>query len=188
MSDVLVFKQNPDGSITALSAVSTQDGQTVTPAGTVVSATTVPPIQTYSLSINETGPGGVVSNAMFGPNYSGLRVSGQVKLAQRFLLHLMTIQGSILYRPKQGCFFISQLQQRMNNESDVFAAFAAAIGTVRTNMLAEELSTDPTNERFQAAQISQIAVAKGTVTATITVKSLAGTTLNMTIPLSFAMP
>jgi hypothetical protein len=185
MSDVLVFVLNPDGTITATTALATRDGQTVTPDGLTTVAT--PPVTLVArptLSFLRATGSGPYDQLLFATNNSGTTVTGTPKLAQRFLLHLLTPKGSIRYRPTQGCNFLPQLYQgKAGTEADVFAAFAGSLPDLQTNLSAEELNTDPPVELFRSARMTQLAVGNGLVTATIVVSSQAGTPETLNIPL-----
>jgi hypothetical protein len=188
VSDVLIFTQRPDGTLVAQTAAGTLDGTTVTPAGVVPPPAATPVVARPALSFLAVNPDGTITQELFGPGYGGTTVLAQPKLAQRFVLHLFTPQQTILYRPKQGCRFVTQLRLgKSRNESDVFAAFAGAMPEVSRNMLAEELATDPPEERFAGARLDKLTVSKAVVTATITVANRAGAKLNITLPLNFRL-
>jgi hypothetical protein len=185
MSNVLTFVKNPDGTITAQTAIATQDGDTITPSGQVVPATAVPAVVTYALSFLRDGD--PQEQQLFGINDAGETVTGFLKLAQRYVLHLFTIKKSILYRPTQGCTFLVRVYQGRSTELDIFAAFSAAQLDVRRNMQAEEASTDPSDEKFKAAQLKQLTVGQGIITMTIVIQNVAGDILNVKVPLQFKL-
>lgn len=185
MSDVLIFTQTPYGDVVATSAVSTQDGQTVSPVGQVVPAA-IGSIVTNGLSFIRINTDGSVSQTLFDQTSPGISVTGTDRLKQRFLLHLLTIQGSMLYRPLMGCLFIMQLQiGKANNERDIFSAFAAASVTITTNMQNEEFATDPANERFKIARLLNVTIQNGAVTLNIVITSLSGDLTQLSVPLVF---
>lgn len=186
MSDVLTFIQRPDGTIVAQTAQATTDVQTVTPAGAIVVATPATLVTRQALSFLRANPDGSISQVLFDVQGNGNTVTAQLKLGQRFVLHLMTPKGSILYRAKQGCNFVNQLRQgRAFTERDVFGAFAASMADVRSNMQGEEASTDPPAERFSRARITQIKVSRGSAIMTVAVQSLASEVLKVNMPLDF---
>jgi hypothetical protein len=184
VSSVLTFVKNPDGTIVAQTAIATQDGQTVTPSGKVVPASSVVTIPTLALSFLRPAMG-VGAQLLFGPGDAGQTVNGFQKLAQRFILHLFTIKGTMIYRPIQGCIFLKQVYQGKVSEMDIFAAFSASLLDIRRNIQAEESSTDPSNERYRSAQLKQLTVAQDIITLTIVIQNMAGDVLKVTVPLSF---
>jgi hypothetical protein len=187
MSDVLVFVQQPDGTLVPQVASATEDGQTVTPSGLVTAVAPQQTITTTALSFLTTVNGQEVQQ-LYAAGNPGSTVVAQQKLAQRFLLHLLTAQGSILYRPTQGCSFVQQLRiGKAASENDIFAAFAGAMPDVTQNMQIEELSTDPPEERFGSAQMTNLTLNKGSIVTTITLNSLAQVPLNLILPLNFLL-
>jgi hypothetical protein len=185
MPDILVYTTSSDGQILVTSVGSTQGIPAITPSGQITAPATPTYVQSLTLSFVQPGTN---DQLIFGPGYSGFTIQGGQKLVQRFLLQLLTVQGSILYRPQIGTNFVPELQTPLgSNESDVFAAFAAAMLTLGPNMWAEELVTDPPDERFSSATMTQLTVGSGSLSATIVIVSLAGGTQTMSLPLNFAI-
>lgn len=186
MPDILTFLQRPDGTIVSAGLATYQDGRVVTPVTTTTSPSVAArtTIARVALSYFYTAADGSLVFTLFPPGWATAELMGSAKLVQRFAVHLLTQKGSIRYRPKQGCIFYGQVQNGpMASESDVFAAFAASLRDIRTNMRAEELATDPDNERFSFAKITAVTIARGSVTATITVRSLDGVNTGLIVPL-----
>ena len=76
--------------------------------------------------------------------------TGILKLAQRFLLLLLTPRGSTPSLPLAGCDFMPQLQQGLLRSTlDVYAAFSSAVSDIKTQLLAGEATRDPADERFR---------------------------------------
>ena len=188
MSDILTFIRRADGTLVAQTAQATTDRQTVTPAGAIVAATPATLVTRTALSFLRLNPDGSVSQVLFDAASNGATATAQLKLGQRFVLHLLTPKGSVLYRPSQGCLFVQRLRQgRAFTERDVFAAFAASMADVRANMQGEEATTDPPAERFSRARITRIKVARGLAAMTVAVQSLAEEVLQLNIPLDFRL-
>jgi hypothetical protein len=192
VAEVLTFVQRPDGTLVAQAAISTTGGQVVPlaarAAGTPAAVTQAPTVTRQALSFLAFPPGADPVQRLFAPGYTGDTVTAQPKLAQRFVLHLFTVKGSLLYRPNQGCVFVARLQSgQARTEADVFTAFAASLPDLNRNLAAEELNTDPPEERFAGAALAQLTVAKAVLTATFTVANRAGARLNITIPLTFKL-
>ncbi len=179
VADILTFLQRPDNTVVAAGLATYQDGRLVTPQGTT-QTTTAPatPIVRVALSLSA---GNV--QTLFPLDWSQAELTGSAKLAQRFLLHLFTRKGSMRYRPRQGCMFAANLAAAAATETDVFVAFAAALRDVRTNLQAEELATDPADERFAGARVERLTVARSSVTMAIRVTTLAGSTVDLAVPL-----
>ena len=185
MPDVLTFVQRPDGTLVATSAQSTTDGTTVNVTGKTV--TTTPTVATDALAIVMQDDKGNEVQQLFGPDYSGSLIQGAAKLAQRFLVHLMTPTGSIPYRTKQGCLFVTRLGQNLVNEADILSAFAASLLTVLPNMQAEESSSDPDDERFKGAQVTSIVLDQAGLTISIKITNRTGKSAGVSLPLKFAL-
>lgn len=116
---------------------------------------------------------------------NGSVVDGKRKLVQRFVMELLTEQGSLLYRPDRGTNFLSTIRDGVLNSWEVMAAFSAALLIISRNLVADELSTDPDEERFAAASANQIIISIESVTMNISIINLAGTTENVLLPLIF---
>lgn len=118
---------------------------------------------------------------------NGVLVTGPLKLAQRFILELMTEQGTIQYFPARGTLFVTQLRSgQVQTEIDVFSAFSLALLTIKANLQAEDDTTKyPLNECYQDAAINSISINSGNITLNISVTSLAGTVSNIVLPITF---
>jgi hypothetical protein len=111
---------------------------------------------------------------------------GLQKLAQRFILTFFTIKGSIAYNTNAGTNFMSSLQQgQIQTESSLLSYFTLAEQDARRQLLAEQLSTDPTDEQYQSAVLtgSSIGNPPGTVQLQITLTSVAGSTAQFIFPI-----
>jgi hypothetical protein len=111
--------------------------------------------------------------------------TGLQKLGQRFLLVLLTEKGSVKYFPDQGtAFMISLGQGRVHNETDMRAVFGLALQELTTQMLDDEEDTDPDDERFAGAELTQVTVIPGYVNLTIELSSRAeSATIILPIPI-----
>lgn len=119
--------------------------------------------------------------------YPGRLLTGLEKLAQRFLLELITDTGSMTYKADRGGNLFAFLKTGASSELDVFHAFNMALLTVATNLQSEEIATDPDNERFGSASLINISLAPGSYTLTISIVSLSGEALNLLWPIQFDM-
>jgi hypothetical protein len=103
---------------------------------------------------------------------SGEICTGLQKLAQRFLIVLLTEKGSVKYFPDQGTnFMIALAQGRVHNETDMRAVFGLAMQELASQMLDDETDTDPDDERFSGAELRAILVQPGYVNLTIAIAS-----------------
>lgn len=114
----------------------------------------------------------------------GLVVTGIVKLAQRFLLTLLTPVGSMPFAADRGTRLIPTAQQGLIN-SDLTARMTMlfAIADAELQLLAEETVDDPPDERFLDAEILTVSFASRQISYTLTLTSLAGTSREVTLPL-----
>jgi len=110
-------------------------------------------------------------------NRRGEPVSGLMRLGQKFLLELLTIQGSVAYFPARGCHFMSEIEFGSTiSPSQITNAFGRALLTITANLQSAEYLTDPTIELFENAVLNSVHVGKEEVYIYITVYSVgAGT-------------
>lgn len=88
------------------------------------------------------------------PGGSGALTTGIQKLAQRFLLELLTVRGSLRYLPNRGTSFMAELRSgQLRTSSDVVAAFARAEHYAKGQLRREQAETDPADERYQQAEL-----------------------------------
>src|SRR5262245_10825855 len=107
---------------------------------------------------------------------SGEICTGIQKMAQRFLVHFFNELGSIKYQPASGTDFITSLRLGyVRDEASMQATFSLAELQARANMQAEELATDPADERFVSATLVSVTVVPGGANLTIQLKSRAET-------------
>jgi hypothetical protein len=111
--------------------------------------------------------------------------TGLQKLAQRFLIVLLTETGSVKYFPTQGTsFMISLAQGRVHNETDMRAVFGLALQELTPQMVDDESDTDPDDERFSSAELEAIQIVPGYVNLTISITSRDGSaTIILPIPI-----
>ena len=110
--------------------------------------------------------------------------SGAQLVVQRFLLELLTEQGSIRYRPTRGTTFITDLRSgRIHTETDLQAIFALAESLVRRQLQDEETDAMPGSERYLSAALSQVELSSGLVRIQVQIQTRAGST-GVTSPLT----
>ncbi len=141
---------------------------------------------TYDVLAFQSNANAAASQNIIEDGNNGVLVTGPKKLAQRFILELMTEKGSITYRPTRGTYFVTEAKAaQLNNEIDVYTSFSLALLDMSNNLIGEESVNDPSNERYKNAEIQSISVRPGSITIGVKVVSLAGTFTNISIPLAF---
>jgi len=99
---------------------------------------------------------------LFNANNSGQITAGVQKLAQRWLLEFLTESGSIPGLPDRGSSFMRAARTGLfRTNINVRSEFAMADMQIRKTLRAEEPSTMPDDEKFGAAEITNIAVLPG---------------------------
>jgi len=130
----------------------------------------------------------LLAQALATPDNGGQITTGIQKLAQRFLLELLTEQGTLTYLPGRGCDFMAKA--RLGNfltPLDVLAAFSGALVDIRNNLEIEEAESDPDDERFLDAAAESVTLNAGSATLHIRITSRAGNTRKVIAPLNITI-
>jgi hypothetical protein len=128
-------------------------------------------------------------DALLDPSLAPLGLSGTIcagvqKLAQRFLLELLTRQGSAIYAPTRGTKFLTTIQSgQARTETDVFSAFSLAIGLIGQAFAGEVKPSDPLDERFAKAELAAIVFLPDRIKLTVELTTTAGTTRALILPI-----
>jgi len=110
-------------------------------------------------------------------------VRGIDKLGQKFVLELLTEEGSMLYLPKRGCRFIPRLRHRAKTEFDIVVAFAASYHKIRRNLRSEASKHTPSDERLAVAYLTQITIYPGPVLVLeLVIRNVAGDVTQIETP------
>lgn len=126
-----------------------------------------------------------LDQSLFDADSAGMICTGAQKLAQRFVLELLTEQGSIPYLPTRGTTFMTRLRRgQLRNEADVFVAFSFALNDIELNLTAEESAADPADERFASAALDRVFIEPGTVVLHVTLRSRAGAARKVVLPMA----
>lgn len=126
----------------------------------------------------------LLEQSLASSNSTGEICTGLQKLAQRFLIVLLTERGSVKYFPEQGTdFMISLGQGRVHDETDMRAVFGLAVQELTTQMLEDESESDPDDERFLRAELLRLTVVPGYVNLTISITSRAETSASIILPI-----
>lgn len=130
----------------------------------------------------------LLNQALIQPGQTGALITGIEKLVQRFLLELLTEQGSMEYQPNRGTFFMTALRYGMVQTSgELFAEFSTAELDVREKLrLEEDFVNDPADERYAEAVLLSASLSGDTATLSIRVSSVAGESRTVIYPLRIA--
>lgn len=124
--------------------------------------------------------------AIVTPTVSGRKITGPEKLAQRFLLELMTEMGSMPFAETRGSVLLSKLRSgSMYSELDVINAFYTALLDVSSNLQAEETEDDEDDERYGSVELIDVSVTPGSVSMSAHLYNLTGEVSLLQFPLSF---
>jgi len=119
------------------------------------------------------------------PAGTGEICTGIQKLVQRFLLIVLTEQGSMPFAPTEGTDFMTKARQGyLRTPLDVFAAFSSALVDVKTTLQALQLSTDPLDEQYASASIEAVVITLDSIALTVQISSQAGTSVNFIMPVT----
>jgi hypothetical protein len=111
-------------------------------------------------------------------------VTGILKLAQRVVLEFFTEAGSMRYLPRRGCSFMTAMRQaRIRTDTDIHQEFAFASSGVLRNLMAEELDSDPPDERLDTLELISYALTDGYLILNVRIRSLAGTAAVLEFPI-----
>jgi len=115
----------------------------------------------------------------------GQATTGAQKLAQDFLLELLTIKGSIFCEPDRGCdFMLDANRGAWRTTTDVFASFALALVDVENALLAAENSEMQPDEKYKIAELEAVTLTPTEASVTIRLTSQAGDSRAVIAPLA----
>ncbi len=115
---------------------------------------------------------------------SGALIAGVQKLAQRFLLELLTERGSMPVRPERGSAFVTDaFRGWWRTPADVIGSFATALFHIRRTLINEETNDDPPDERFETAILETVSLLRDQVHLRIRITSRAGEETTLIHPL-----
>lgn len=142
---------------------------------------------TYDLSMVRVQPMGAPAiQELAGPGDMGEIITGGAKLAQKYVVILMTEKGSIPYAKTRGSNFIAILKMNgMYTEADFLTAFAGAQLDLSSQL--KPVPTDPPDEQFKKAVVKNITITSDTLLLTIIIFSATAVGLQVTIPINFVL-
>ncbi len=118
------------------------------------------------------------------PKASGALISGIQKVIQRFLLELLTGAGSLDYLPGRGTMLMPALQAGViRTTQDLFSYFNVAAKTAKENVVAEEIDSDPDDERIADVTLLSASLLGDTAVINISFVTVAGDSLTVLYPL-----
>lgn len=108
---------------------------------------------------------------------------GIQKLSQRYLIELLTADGSVAYQNRGTGFWPAIRNGSLRTESDVFAAFLAARALLAERLRPQE--GDPADESYQDSELVSVTlIGRGAVSLRIRLTSAAGENLQITLPIT----
>lgn len=115
----------------------------------------------------------------------GYIVAGIEKLAQRFLLALLTVAGSKVQRPEDGCQFVADARLGYwRTAADVYQSFYAALVDVKRQLQRDEDDNTPDDEVFAGATLEEVRLDWPTARLLVRLESAAGTARTFVTPLA----
>ena len=141
---------------------------------------------TYDLSMSRAQPAGEPAiQQLIGPGDMGQIITGGSKLAQKYVVILMTEKGSIPYATTRGSNFVNILQMSGGgSEGDILTAFAGA--QIDINRQLPLNTNDPLEEQFVKAVVTGIMItSSGALLSFNIITNGAG--LSVTLPLNFVL-
>ncbi len=109
-------------------------------------------------------------------------IEGMRKLCQRFLITLLTEQGSMLYLPDRGCQFLTRIKHTVKNEFDVMVAFSSSKMKLKKSMKSAETNETPNSERYLDSSIDSLLLDDGFLIITLAVKNRSGSVAKVMTP------
>lgn len=132
-------------------------------------------------------PGGErqLTMELVGSDHGGRITAGIQSLVQRFLILLLTEKGSVPHFPNRGCEFLTEARTGVwQVPFDVFTSFSASLVDIEQQLKAEELYTDPPDERYSAAEVLTVSLSGGNASISIQLTSRAGSSYTFIAPIS----
>lgn len=125
-----------------------------------------------------------LSQELAAPGNPGMICTGIQKVVQKFLLELLTEQGSQPYRPRRGTsFMIAMRQGRVTTEFELRQAFSAASLMAQLTLRSEEQADDPDEERLTEVRLEGVSLAGGYASLTMRLTTVAGTARRVILPI-----
>lgn len=130
----------------------------------------------------------LLDQTLFGSDAGGDVCTGVQMLAQRWILHFLTIKGSMTFLPNRGTEFIQAARRNLlRNEADVQIRFNAAAVKVRLDMQNEETSDMNDEDRLATpgSRLIGIELTQDTLILRVEIFSLAGESRKIILPIPY---
>jgi hypothetical protein len=119
------------------------------------------------------------------PPTGALLCVGVQKLAQRWLLELLTERGTIPSLPNRGTTFMTEARQGLFRTTlDAEQAYALADDQAATNLVAEETDDMPDDERLDRTELLSLSLSGDRLTLRVQLYSKAGETVEVIAPIA----
>jgi len=128
-----------------------------------------------------------VEQAFFNEEVSGTACTGVQKLAVRWTLEFLTVQGSMRYLPARGTPFLAEvIAGRVLSELDVFALFSFSQTTLERNMANEDEDdpNTPDDEKLLNAELLSVELQPDLLKLFVRITSIAGDTAALILPIN----
>tara|TARA_A100001015_G_scaffold298353_1_gene380972 strand:- start:316 stop:786 length:471 start_codon:yes stop_codon:yes gene_type:complete len=103
---------------------------------------------------------------------SGEITTGIQKLAQRWIITMLTELGSVTYKPEMGTTFMTQLRAgEVHSDADMRALFTLTELSAREQLQNEITTTTPLDEQYLSASLEAVTVSNGNISITVNLYS-----------------
>lgn len=114
---------------------------------------------------------------------SGTGITGILKLAQRFLVAMLTIHGTRPFSPESGSSLLQAARTgRIRSDVDARIEFQFALSGTEDTLRAEEDAAMPDDERYADATLTGVTFSPGFVAYRVLLASRAGGTRTLEMP------
>jgi len=145
-------------------------------------------MSTVDLALFQEQPNGAAAvQAIIPPGGISTLVTGQNKLVQRYLVRLLTETGSMQYNPTEGTKFMTMLRGGACCSWQLISDFALAMLDLDPAMRAEEMPTDPPEEKYAGSELRSVLLQGTDTVLNIFVRNAAGVAAQVYLPLSFIL-
>jgi hypothetical protein len=119
------------------------------------------------------------------PGESGKAIAGVARLAQTFMIRLLTGLGSIPYLEEEGTDFIPAFRRgEVRTSLEAEQVFQSAMVDLKRQFLAEETDDQPADEKLQSVELLSVAHFADRVVYRIRIRNQAGGEITTLLPLT----
>ena len=138
------------------------------------------------LAFQPSGGSAELAQTLANDSSSGLICTGIQKLSQRWVLEFLTPVGSMPYIAARGSSFMANVRAgRVRNNVDVLSFFSIAASEVGTNLINEDATSDPDDERYSSASLQGFSInTDGKLVLDVIILSAAGTARKVIFPIN----